>query len=301
MGDLWARWRQTLLTPVDAASTAVFRCAFGALVAWDAVRFMYEGWIDRYFITPPLHFTYLYFDFVKPWPGQWMYVHFVAMGAIALLVSIGLFYRVAAVLLFLAYSYFFLLEQSIYMNHYYLIALLAFLLIWIPAHRAYSVDARRRDLGPPVVPYWAVFILRFQLVVLYAYGGFAKLNADWLRGEPMYSTLLRGDPLVPGIADRFPPALLAYLIAYGGIFTDFAIPILLVCRRTVTLGFALACVFHLLNAIFLNIGIFSYLAVAAITMLSDARSRHGRYSSRSISTSWCSSWCPSATFSTPGS
>lgn len=266
MRDLCARWQRTLLTPVDAASVAVFRCAFGALVACDALRYLHGGKIDAQFIKPALHFTYLYLDFVQPLPGRWMYAYFWFQLVLAALVSVGLFYRIATVLLFLAYSYFFLLEQAIYMNHYYLIALLAFLLIWIPAHRTFSVDCHRANLGPPVVPFWAVFILRFQLLVMYAYGAIAKLNPDWLRGEPMHSILVNGHPLVPEIAYSFPPAPLAYAIAYGGILADAAIPLLLAFRRTVVIGFVYACVFHILNAVFLNIGIFSYLAIAAITI-----------------------------------
>jgi hypothetical protein len=266
MRDLCARWQQTLLAPVDAASLAFFRCAFGAMVACDALRYLFDGKIDEHFVQPSMHFTYLYFDFVRPLPGRWMYAYFWLQFALAVLVSIGLFYRVAIVLLFFAYSYFFLLEQSIYMNHYYLIALLAFLLIWMPANVTFSVDSRRADLGPPVVPFWTVFILRFQLLVMYSYGAIAKLNPDWLRGEPMYSILIQGHWLVPEIAYRFPPALLAYAIAYAGILADAAIPLLLAFRRTVVIGFIYACIFHVLNAIFLNIGIFSYLAMAAITI-----------------------------------
>lgn len=267
MRDRWTRWRQTLVRPVDGASVAVFRAAFGFLVAIDALRYLSSSKIDVHFTRPQLHFTYYLLDFVQPLPGPWMYVFFWFLLQIALLVSIGLFYRPATVLLFLAYSYFFLLEQAIYMNHYYLIALLAFLLIWIPAHRTLSLDSRRADLGPPVVPFWAVFILRFQLIVVYAYGAIAKINADWLRGEPMYSILIRNqDPQIPDAASTLPPALLAYAISYGGLITDAAIPVLLAFPRTVMLGFALACVFHTLNAIFLNIGIFSYLAMAAITI-----------------------------------
>jgi hypothetical protein len=266
MRERWRRWELRLSEPVDAASVGAFRIIFGALVAVDALRYLFDDNIDEYFIRPQLHFTYLYFDFVKPWPGNWMYVHFWVLGALALLVSTGLFYRTAAVGLCCAYAYFFLLEQSTYMNHYYLILLFCFLLIWIPAQRAFALDRLRTESGPPVVPFWSVFILRFQLFVMYFYGALAKLNADWLRAEPMYSALVRGDPQVPAIAQHLPPALLAYGIAYGGIVADFAVPLLLAFRRTVVFGFAYACVFHLLNGIFLNIGIFSYLAVGAITI-----------------------------------
>jgi vitamin K-dependent gamma-carboxylase len=266
MRDLCARWQRTLLTPVDVASVAVFRIAFGAMVAIDALRYLSGGKIDEHFIRPVQHFTYLYLDFVQPFPGRWMYGFFWVLFALAVLVSVGLFYRVAIVLLFLTYSYFFLLEQAIYMNHYYLIALLAFLLIWIPAHRAFSVDCRLRDLGPPVVPFAAVAVLRFQLLVMYSYGAIAKLNPDWLRGEPMHSILLGDSSEVPEIARIMSPKLLAYGIALGGIVADAAIPLLLAFRRTVIIGFVYACIFHILNAIFLNIGIFSYLAMAAITI-----------------------------------
>ena len=88
------RWRSYLLEPVDAASIAVFRIVLGAMVAWDAVRYLVSDWVDEYYIRPKFHFTYLFFDFVQPWPGQWMYVHFVALVVLAVLVSVGLFYRV---------------------------------------------------------------------------------------------------------------------------------------------------------------------------------------------------------------
>lgn len=259
-------WGEFLLTPVDAASVAVFRIVYGALVACDAWRFLHHGWVEEYFTRPTVHFTYPLFGFVHPWPDSWMHGHFWAMAVAALLVSMGLFYRVATVLLFLLYGYFFLLEQSIYMNHYYLILLLAFLLIWIPGNRAFALDRLRTRSGSATVPRWAVLILRFQLFVVYFYGGIAKLNADWLRGEPMYSLLAQPHPDVPRMAAYVPPALLAYAIAYAGILIDLTVPLLLCFRRTRPIGFVFAATFHVLNELFLRIGIFSYLMVGAIAI-----------------------------------
>jgi HTTM domain/Vitamin K-dependent gamma-carboxylase, lumenal domain len=269
MNRLLSRWVSYLLEPVDAASTAVFRIVFGAMVAWDMARYLANGWIDEYYILPKIHFTYLYLDFVRPWPGQWMYVHFAVTGLAALAVALGLFYRFATVLLFVTYSYIFLLEESVYMNHYYLIALLAFLLIWIPADREFSFDMRRKAHLPRSVPRWCVLLLRFQLFIVYFYGAIAKLNPDWLAGEPMYSEILRHGSDVPRIAYGLPAALLAYAIAYGGIAIDASVPILLSFRRTRRFGFAFAFVFHALNEVFLNIGVFSYLMTGAITIFFD--------------------------------
>ena len=262
-------WSTRLLTPVDAASIAVFRIALGVVLAWDAARYIHYGWVDEYYVLPSVHFPYYPFESLRPWPGRWMIAHFAAVGALALFFALGLFYRIAAVLLFLAYSYVFLLEESVYMNHYYLICLLLLLFVFIPAERAYSLDRLRAPQMPPAVPRWSVWILRFQLFIVYIFGAVAKLNGDWLRGEPMYSEIVRRGPDVPAIALHLPPALLAYGIAYGGILTDLTVPILLSLRRTRVVGLAFAFVFHVLNEAFLNIGLFSYLMFAAVTIFFD--------------------------------
>lgn len=262
-------WMDFLWTPVDAASLAVVRIVLGAVIAWDAVRFYQSGWIAEYYILPKWHFSYPFFHWVRPWPGDWMYVHFAALFVLGLLVALGLYFRVAIVLLFLAYTYVFLLEKSCYMNHYYLASLLCFWMIWMQPHRAFSLDRLRHPDWPTTAPRWNVLLLRFQLFIVYFYGAIAKLNPDWLAGEPMYSQIVQGGPDVPAIAAHFPPALLAYAIAYGGLAFDATVPLLLCFRRTRWLGFALAVPFHLLNDIFLRIGMFSYLMTGAITIFFD--------------------------------
>ena len=70
--------------------SAIVRIALGVVIAWDAVRYLSFGWIDEYYILPKWHFTYLYFDWVRPWPGDWMYVHFAVLFALGVLVAVGL-------------------------------------------------------------------------------------------------------------------------------------------------------------------------------------------------------------------
>ena len=90
------------------------------------------------------------------------------------------------------------------------ISLLALLLSVMPAERAFSLDRMRHPSMPAIVPRWNVLLLRVQLFIVYFYGAIAKLNPDWLRGEPMYSEIVRHAPDVPPIAYHLPPALLAY-------------------------------------------------------------------------------------------
>src|SRR5262249_49662538 len=200
MGTWLNRWGRYLSAPVDAASIAVVRIVLGVMIAWDAVRYYAYGVIAEYYILPKWHFTYLYFGWVRPWPGIGMYVHFAVMGGLAVLVALGLYYRLAITLLFAAYTYLVLLEQSVYMNHYYLIALLCFLMIWMQPHRAFALDRIRRPDLPATVPRWNVLLLRLQLFIVYFFGAIAKLNPDWLAGEPMYSEIARQAPGVPAIA-----------------------------------------------------------------------------------------------------
>ena len=101
-----------LFQPVDGASLAVFRILFGAIMVWEVYRYFSHDWIQRYWVEPSFHFTYHGFGWVEPLPGRWMEVLFAVLGALAVCIALGLFYRVAAALFFVAFTYTFLLEQA---------------------------------------------------------------------------------------------------------------------------------------------------------------------------------------------
>jgi vitamin K-dependent gamma-carboxylase len=128
-----SRWFE----PVDAASLVAFRIAFGILMFVEVIRFFSHGWIDRYFIVPTFHFTYFGFGWVRPWAWPGMHIHFAALGILALFVAAGIWYRMSAALFFLGFTHVFLLDQARYLNHFYLICLLSFLLVIVPAHRSF--------------------------------------------------------------------------------------------------------------------------------------------------------------------
>ena len=100
-----------------------------------------HGWVAAEWIEPPFHFKYYGFSWVKPWPGNGMYIHCAALGVLGLLIAAGFLYRVSAALFFLGFSYTFLLDEGAYLNHIYLICLFSFLSIFVPANRAFSIDA----------------------------------------------------------------------------------------------------------------------------------------------------------------
>src|SRR5688572_19853112 len=96
-----------LFAPVDIASLAVFRVLFGAAMVQEAVRYAMMGWISEYYIDPKFYFTYYGFEWVKPWAGKGMYLHFGVMGLAALGVMLGAWYRICAMVLFITFTHVF--------------------------------------------------------------------------------------------------------------------------------------------------------------------------------------------------
>ena len=103
---------QKLFEPRNIAILVYFRIFFGAVMLWEVFRYLEHDWISRYWIEPTFQITYYGFDWLKPWPGDGMYFHFIAMGILAVCIMIGFKYRISTILFFFAFSYMFLLEQS---------------------------------------------------------------------------------------------------------------------------------------------------------------------------------------------
>jgi len=260
---------------VDGASLALFRFLYGAILVWEVVRYVQYDRIYRYYIEPNVFFSYI--PFIKPWGGSGMYWHFALLALLSALCALGFLYRVAAPLLCAAFTYVFLLDKAQYLNHFYLVSLIGFLLAIAPAHRAFSLDrlralraARAADRPAPSdgVPRWSVLILRLQVAIVYFYGGIAKLNGDWLRGRPLDMWLAqRSDLPVVGPFLTHPVAPL--LVAYVGLLVDLSMPLLLLSRRGLPFGIAICVIFNLSNAFLFHIGIFPFMMIAALVLFVD--------------------------------
>lgn len=256
-------WLTHLFQPADIASLVFFRIALGAIALWEVYRYFSKGWIDRYYIDPQFHFTYYGFSWVRPWEGDGMYWHFAVLGVLSVGILLGAWYRVCAVLFFVAFTYVFLLDQTQYLNHFYMVSLVSLLMCFVPAHRYLSVDAARRpEIRSQTAPVWALWILRGQVAVVYFFGGVAKLNADWLRGEPMRDWLAARTDF-PVIGPLFTEEWMVYGFTYGGLLLDLLVVPLLLWKRTRWLALAAAVFFHLMNAKLFSIGIFPWFMIAA--------------------------------------
>ena len=146
---------------------------------YGIIRFWLKGWIHTLYIEPSFHFTYYGFGWVDDW-GELTYLLFIICGLSALLVMLGLFYRTAIVLFFLSFSYIELIDKTTYLNHYYFISVLSFLLCFVPANATFSLDNLRKKNVPQKVHRFYITSIQALIMIVYLYAGLAKVNSDWL-------------------------------------------------------------------------------------------------------------------------
>jgi len=252
-----------LCRPVDIAALVFFRIAFGLFLLVEVLRYSAYGWIHRFYVAPAFHFKYQGFEWLHTPSAPWVYALFAVVGLSAVCVTLGFYYRVAAPLLCVTFTCLFLQDETRYLNHFYLIILLSFLMCWIPAHRSFSLDALRRPaIRSGVVPFWTLALIRFQIGIVYFYAGIAKLTPDWIAGEPMRTWLARRAerPLIGWLAGQESAVM---FFSYGGLFFDLLVVPALLWKKTRPAAFAVALGFHLTNAFVFGIGIFPWFMIVA--------------------------------------
>jgi vitamin K-dependent gamma-carboxylase len=272
MRDAVRHLRARFSAPADVASLAAFRILFGLLMAASVARFMAKGWVHTFFVEPAAHFPYPAFSFVRPWPPPWMYVHYACLLVLALGMALGCCYRVCAFGFLFGFTYVELIDQSLYLNHYYLVSLLAALLAVLPAGRAFSLDAwRRPERAVSTIPVWVLAALRFQVGLVYVFAGVAKLNHDWLVEAQPLRIWLAACGAYPVIGPWLATREAAVLASWLGAAFDLGIVGVLLARRTRPLGVVLVLVFHAATGLLFPIGIFPWLmSVGATVLLSPA-------------------------------
>ena len=258
------RWHRSLHDPVAAHSLVLPRVVFGGLMTLLVIRFFVTGQIERLYLAQTLHFKYPFLGWVPDPTPAMLNTAFVLVGIAGIAVAAGFYYRVAIAALFLCWSYIFFCDQTAYQNHDYLIVILSGLMCFMPLNRMASIDLRLdRVKSSDTVPGWCLFVMRFQIAIVYFWGGIRKINPDWLRGEPIRSMLHTEAFEHPVIGECLFSEPLAMLFAYGGLVLDLAIVPALLWKRTRIAAYAVVVGFHLTNAWLWDIDIFPWFMIAA--------------------------------------
>ncbi len=257
--------------PTHIASLAVLRIAFGSIMLVSTVRFILKGWVTAFYIKPQFHFTFYGFDWVKA-PGViGIWVLFTLLALSAILIIIGLSYRLAITAFFLCFTYVELIDKTTYLNHYYFVSVIAFLLMLVPAHRYFSVDTwRKPSLSVTHVPGWAINIFKLQLVLVYFFAGISKITYDWLIAAMPLKIWLPACSNLPIIGGLITQNWVAYVFSWIGMLFDLLIGFFLLSNKTRRPAYLMVIIFHVVTGWFFKIGMFPYIMIFVTTVFFSA-------------------------------
>ncbi|MEQ8473026.1 MAG: HTTM domain-containing protein [Marinoscillum sp.] len=250
---------------VTIAPLVTFRVLFGLLMLVSVIRFWVNGWIHALYVAPKVYFPFI--EGIQPLSGTGMYFVFAALALFAAFIAFGLCYRISAISFFLLFTYVELIDKSNYLNHYYFVSLIGFLLIWLPANGDFSLDVKlglRKKLD--LIPIGFINILKFQVGVLYLFAGIAKINPDWLlRAQPM-KMWLSANAYKPVVGWLFRYKITAFGLSWIGMIYDITIPFFLSKRSTRFIAYAGVVLFHLMTWWLFPIGMFPFIMIAITTI-----------------------------------
>jgi uncharacterized membrane protein YphA (DoxX/SURF4 family) len=256
-----------LTSQTSIAPLVVFRIIFGLMMFVSTLRFWSNGWIDALYVKPIHFFNYYGFEWVKPLSELGMYMVFLLLLVASLGIALGFFYRLASLLYFLLFTYVELIDVTNYLNHYYFISLIAFLLCILPANRSFSIDARRNpSLQLHTIPKLYILILKFQIGVVYFFAGIAKINYDWLFQAMPMSIWLQAKAHWPLIGNLFTEKWVAYSTSWIACVFDLLVVFCLLSKCFRVPAYFILVVFHVITGIMFPIGMFPWIMIL-VTLL----------------------------------
>lgn len=258
----WLKVKLSFFKETSIAPLIVFRIIFGALMLFGISRFLYKGWVQQLYIDPQYYFGYLGFEWVKPLEGELMFLPFYLMIVASLCMILGLFYRFSATLFFLCFTYVELLDKSNYLNHYYFVSLVSFLMIWLPANRYLALDCLIfPKIKRKTTAQWHIGILKFQLAVVYIFAGIAKLNSDWLFEAQPLKIWLQAHHNIPFFGQFLKETWTAYLFSWFGCIYDLFIVFFLLSNRFRPFAYFFVVFFHFVTWYLFPIGVFPWVMI----------------------------------------
>ncbi|WP_246073253.1 HTTM domain-containing protein [Formosa sediminum] len=245
----------------NPAPLVVFRVCFGLLMCASLISFWKKGWVESLYLEPKFHFTFYAFEWVKPF-GMYTYALFAICALASVFVAFGFKYRIAIVTFFLSYTYIQFMDKTVYQSSSYFIMLVSFLMIFLPANAAFSIDSLRSRRSYRTIPKWCIDSVQLMFVIVFFYSGLAKLNSDWLGRAMPVELWLATNKNIPLIGDAMLQSTwLPYVVSWCLMLIDLTLPVLLIYSRTRILGFVLLISSQLLSQMLFPWGIFPLILI----------------------------------------
>ncbi len=241
----------------------LYRVIFSSFLLFEL--FERYGTLETWYGEPRIFLRYPGLEWV-PVPGlveaQFLLLTMVPCAACLL---VGIATRAVAAWLAAGYALLLFADIAYYNNHHYLVLLLLCMFALVPAGAGLSLVSP--GIARPIRGV-DIFVFRAQWVLVYFFGGVAKMNPDWLRGEPVRKWLVdSGSALVDAVGVD----ALAMFVAWGGMLFDLLVGFLLFVPGVRWLAVAAAVVFHVSNHFLFEIGIFPWLSLASLVLFFDVR------------------------------
>ena len=244
------------------APLVVFRIIFGLMMFVGTLRFWLKGWIHDFFIKPDHFFHYYGFEWVKPMGDFGMYTIFCLLLICSLSIALGFYYRTSSILFFILFTYVEFVDVTNYLNHYYFISLVSFLLCFLPANLFFSLDTFFYRVKPQErVSNWTLAILKFQLGLVYFFAGIAKLNYDWLFNAMPMSIWLQAKTHWPILGALFTEKWVAYSCSWVACIFDLTVAFFLLSKRFRPIAYFVLVIFHVITGLMFPIGMFPWIMI----------------------------------------
>ena len=249
-----------LSVEIPGISISIFRIFFGFILSLQSIYWIIIGFIQKNIIDP----TFL-FPFIKGLePLDDTLMNFGLNGSLlisSICIMTNKFYRIGLTIYLFSFTYLWLLCQGYFNNHYYLISIICFLLLFSKTPFSKSEKIR--------IPKLHLYSLQLLIIIIYFIAGLNKLNPYWLVDiQPMTHILSK-----VGINEA---SVFIPFFAYLGLFFDLLIGPILLIKKTRFIGFVAAILFHLMNFIIFilvggEIGFFPFIMISTLILFLDPK------------------------------
>lgn len=266
-----------LFREVDNSPLIFWRIWFGLILFFEATGALALGFVTETFVEPPFTYTFFGFEWLRIFNGPIMYGWYGLMALAAVGIILGWRYRLCMVVYALLWTGSYLMQKSHYNNHYYLLMLLCWVMVFLPANTYFSFDVRRNPaLQRLSCPNWCIQFFVIQLAIVYFYAAIAKLYPDWMAGRPVeiWFSAKANYPIIGPLLVREGTA---QVVAWSGIIFDFLIIPMLIWKRTRWLAVGFSLIFHLFNSVVFQIGGFPYLMIGTLAFFFPPEASRKRF------------------------
>ena len=246
-----------LYSPIHASTLSLFRIFFGVAMVYQCLYYIRIDYAFQFMAGPEILFSYPYLEFIQPMSVDALRLIQWLMLLASVFITIGFFTRWASAFFFFSFSYFTLIDKTLFNNHLYLFMLLALLFAFTNSERCYSLRNKlSKGSSSSYIDSWQIYIFRFIVFLVYFYGGVMKLDGEWLSGRIVEAMLM-----AKGVEGN---AILNAFFTFGGVGYDLFIGFLLLYSPTRTIAVVMVLFFNLTNHFYLfdDIGVFPFAMIA---------------------------------------